>query len=463
MKFLYIILSFQLKAILSTCVLLITSFHIVDAQQPSKLHVQDEKYFFQFQPLEQISYKICASQDFQTWKHLASVRGTGSFDWLLPDSELLLARRFYRAESVAAIGSEHLTGWQSFKLAEAGKYRIGLIGDSYTHARTRYSLRLKQMLAAEYGDLGAGYLSFGFHTSAGYNGSVDNEEFNYSLIKTEWIPTYGNGYGPDACHVTSAVVRAAITVRILKTVDSIQLRYVNQVGSGGFRYRINSGAWVSVATDAELGLGNHEITLGNIVAPYEIEIEALAAGVTLMGVEAVKSGDGVVVHKLAVSGGRALVFATNDLAKTSTASLQLDMAVIMFGTNEHLGNQAPWSFRQGLVNIVQTLRSSNPSIDLVFALPCYTKYELENPRAYNLQDYGAVMRSVAEEYQGAYIDFTEVFGPADQLQNLVDAGLMSSDRIHPTTSYAGEGCGGYLIANTIYKSVLSCNSSVYWE
>ena len=451
-----------MKVVILIYILFSTFSHVVDAQQWANVHIQNGKTYFQFQPLEQISYKICASQDLQTWKHASSVRGSGFFDWVIPDSELMFARRFFRAERVVATGSENLTSWAAFKAAENGKYRVGLIGDSYTHARTRYSLRLKQMLAAKYGNLGAGYLSFGFHPSAGRNGSVDHTELEYQINFEEWVKQYGNGYGADACHVTSAVAGAAITVKILKTVDSIQLRYVNQVGSGGFRYRIGNGSWASVSTDAELGLGDVDIALNGQVAPYDIEIEALAVGVTLLGAEAVKSGDGVVVHKLGVSGGKAEIFVNNDLAKAATNALQLDMAVIMFGTNEHLGGRTPASFRLALVNIAQTLRSSNPSIDLVFALSCYTKYELEVPRKYNLQDYGAVMRSVAEEYQGAYIDFTEVFGPADQLQNLVDAGLMSSDRIHPTTSSAGVNCGGYLIANTIYKSVLGCNSSVYW-
>ena len=110
------------------------------------------------------------------------------------------------------------------------------------------------------------------------------------------------------------------------------------------------------------------------------------------------------------------------------------------------------AYLAALQNIITTVRSVKPGIDVILMLPCYTQYELELPRAYKLHDYGKVMLEVVAANNAAYIDFSDVFGPAAQLQTLIDAGLMATDRIHPSTT--GVGSGGYLMADTISKSIL---------
>lgn len=205
-------------------------------------------------------------------------------------------------------------------------------------------------------------------------------------------------------------------------------------------------------TDAPEQLGIELLDLRAHTAPYDVEIEALGADVTLIGAEAIKEGSGVVVHKLGATGRASYNFATNTVSKQSLVQLNLDMVIIMFGTNEQLGGQIQsviW-YKGALSNIISSLRAGNPAMDVVLMLPCYTKYETEDPRTYKLQDYGKAMREVALEKKAAFIDFTEVFGPAAELQNLIDAGLMHFDRIHPTI---GPGSGGFLIADTLEKSI----------
>lgn len=425
----------------------------VAAAQGLKIHDENGSMGLRFNVEPGYSYKLSSSSDLGSWSHLVSLRGSGEIDWPLRSSELGQQRIFFRAKKVAASNVENLTGWTGFQSAMTGRFHVGLIGDSYTHARTRFSKRFKQTLTVQYGNLGAGFLGFSYLQGGGTNGSIDETELNYTIPSAQWASQYGSGYGPDACHVISSVPNATLSVQVLKTVEAMKLYYVNVPGTGGFRYRIEEGAWSTVATNSPLMLGIETLDLQAHTAPYDVEIEALQSGVVLIGAEAIKSGDGVVVHKLGASGRRATDFANNAASRDSLDELDLDMAIIMFGTNEQGGNRSPESFRIGLQNIITSLRANHSEIDIVLVLPCYTKYELESPRTYKLQDYGKVMREVASTNHAAFIDFTEVFGPALELQNLIDAGLMATDRVHP--SKTGVGSGGYLIADTISRSVLS--------
>ena len=402
------------------------------------------------------SYKVSGSTNLVDWSHLVSVRGQDVVPWSLPAAELAYAKRFFRADMVTAQGLTGLNRWTNFQATAGARLQIGMIGDSYTQNRSRYTKRLKQTLTAQYGDLGAGFLGFASFSAAGLNGSVDDTELNYTIAYTNWTTKNGGGYGPDAGHVTSLSNNASLSIQVLKTVETNKLYYVNTPGTAGFHYRIRDAvttqSWVTVSTDATLSLGITAIDTRTNIAPYNIDIEALGLGVSLIGSEAVKAGPGVVAHKLGCSGGRADQFAVNTVSQAALNALNLDLIIIMFATNEQAGNATPASFKTALQNIITTVRSVKPGIDVILMLPCYTQYELEIPKAYKLHDYGAVMLQVAASNNAAFIDFSDVFGPATQLQNLIDAGLMATDRIHPSTT--GVGSGGYLMADTISKSIL---------
>ena len=404
------------------------------------------------------TYKVSASTNLVAWDHLASVRGQDVVPWTLSAAELGYARRFFRADKVGAQGLAGLTVWSNFQATAGARLQIGMIGDSYTQNRSRYTKRLKQTLAAQYGNLGAGFLGFAsFTPTNGANGSVDETELDYTIVYNQWTSKNGGGYGPDAGHVTSLSNNASLTISVKKTVETNKLYYVNAPGSAGFRYRlrnaVTTNSWVTNATDAALSLGLTALDVRTSIAPYNIDLEALGVGVSLIGAEAIKTGPGVVAHKLGCSGGRADQFAANAVAKAALNELNLDLVIIMFATNEQGGNATPASFKAALQNIITTVRSVKPGMDVILMLPCYTKYELEFPTTYKLHDYGKVMLEVAVANSAAFLDFSDVFGPATELQNLIDGGLMNIDRIHPSTT--GVGSGGYLMADTIAKSLLN--------
>ncbi len=406
-----------------------------------------------FPPETGYSYKVNASPDLLDWNHVVSLRGEGTAIWQLPAPERAFAKRFYRLNKVVPQGLGNLAAWSAFQAAPAARFKIGLIGDSYTQNRYRYTRRLKQTLASNYGDLGAGFLGFASFSSSGLNGSIDDTQLNNTIEYSKWATKNGGGYGPDGGDVTSLTANSSLSIAVLKSVSAVKFYYANKPGTAGFRYRIQSGGWSTVPTDAALSLGLHTVNVQAYTAPYNIDIEALGVGVTLIGAEAIIPGNGILLHKLGASGGKASHFTANSLAVNSTHELDLDMAFIMFGTNEQSQNTTPNVYRDTIQYIIDNLRARNPSIDLVLMLPCYTKYEVETPGTYRLWQYGAVLRELAAANNTALIDFTEVFGPASELQNLIDGGLMSTDRVHPTTT--GVGSGGYLMADTISTCILS--------
>ena len=179
------------------------------------------------------SYKVSASTNLVDWNHLVTVRGQDVVPWSLPAVELAYVKRFFRADKVTAQGLAGLTVWTNFQAAAGARLQIGMIGDSYTQNRARYTKRLKQTLAAQYGDLGAGFLGFASYSAAGLNGSVDDTQLNYTIAYTNWTTKNGGGYGPDAGHVTSLSNNASLTIQVLKTVETNKLYYVNTPGDGG--------------------------------------------------------------------------------------------------------------------------------------------------------------------------------------------------------------------------------------
>lgn len=416
----------------------------------------------QFLPPKGFSYMIESSPDLISWTHRVTRRGPGIVQWSLPSADASAPRNFFRLGKVVAHGLSNLTGWAAYQASPSGSFRIGAIGDSYTANRDRYVKRLKQTLASTYGDLGAGFLGFSAWAtfSSSVNGSSDETQLSCSVPAAQWTSVYGSGYGPDAGHVTAATSNSSLSVTVHKSVDSLKIYYAKTASSPGFRYGFQTGgitsSWTNVPTAAgATSLGTESLTVSSRAAPYTMEIQALGTGVALIGVEAVINGTGVVLHKLGSSGGRASGF-TGSMPAASLRQLDLDMAIIMFGTNEQGGNVTPAAFKANLQSISNNLRTQNPAVDLVFMLPCYTANELESPRAYKLQDYGNAMRDVATANQGAFLDFTQIFGPAAELQNLIDSGLMHTDRIHPSTT--GIGSGGFLMADTITWSILSMNA-----
>ena len=299
-------------------------------------------------------------------------------------------------------------------------------------------------------------MSFGYPSGwvAGKNGSINSAWMEAFLDATEWTSTYGYGYGPDACHLTSESEASNISIWLKLQYDRVRIYYVTDPESRGFRYRVNGYSdWQVVDTGESQEAKMIEISDLPTQKYTEVQIEALSANVHLLGASALIDGNGVVVSKLARSGGMASMFAHNEYAVASYGLLDLDMGLILFGINEQFNGVSGSDFRASIEALVLALRSVNPQIDIVLVLPNYTKFELEQSTGISLDVYRAELQSLALIMDCCFFDMTKVFGPAKRLQDLIDNGLIYSDRIHPTTVQSGRLTGGGVMATTLFDEL----------
>ena len=356
-----------------------------------------------------------------------------------------------------------------------GPIKVCMIGDSYTHGRSRVCQPFRDMMLSTknggkgFQNAGAGYLSFAWHSSNPDgsaklpNSSVDNDELDMDISianVAKFDLTAGRGHGPDASHIESNTNGATFDIKVKGTpLDSFKLMYVTQTGGGDFTYSVNGGAAVTVPTDDAESVSTVNIDLSTQTSvPYDITVTCDSNVILLGGVGDKDVTDnnlsGFQLHKCGKSGATGGVFADTDLWKYSFAELDSDATFIMFGTNEMAGDISPTGdYTTWIERIIDNIREVKPMQDIVLMLPTFTKFEWEDPMTYKLGDYRDALISIANNKSCGFIDFSRIVQPIEstgltsgvdaQFQLLVDANIMSSDRVHPTH------VGGYLMSKSI--------------
>lgn len=283
---------------------------------------------------------------------------------------------------------------------------------------------------------GAGFLSFFNGDSAIASQSILPERVSCSWTTSHWTNnTSTNTYGPAGVDVVSTGNGSLITVRMREWYTSVDLLYLRQSGGGQFRYRVAGGSWTTVSTaNASRALGTETISISNslTVAPvdFNIEIEALAAGVSLAGLICKTSPYAFNCHSCAATGNTAGTFGQDaTLFASGMAALGANTAVIMFGINELVSQVPLATFKTNLQRIITALPAG---CNVLLMAPHETKYETEVSPGGPLRqkDYSGAMWEVCEANPGrcAFIDWATIVGTFSQ--TLVDAGIMHSDRIH---------------------------------
>jgi len=354
-----------------------------------------------------------------------------------------------------------------------GPIKVCMIGDSFTHGTYRVCKPFRDMMMSTrnggktFQNAGAGYLSFAWHSVVNgaprlANGSVDTSELDIAITNAnvaKFNVTYGNGHGPDAAHIESNTDGAAFNIEVKETpLNAIKLLYVKQSTGGSFTYSVNGASAVTVATAGTSALGTVDIDLsGQTSVPYNITITC-NDNVILIGAVGDKTVTdnnlgGFQLHKCGRTGGTAANFAQTTVWKDSFAALDSDATFIMFGTNEMSGNVTPATYATNIENIITNIRAVKPLQDIILMLPIFTKYEWEVPKTYKLGDYRTALIALANSKACGFIDFSRIVQPIEttgltngvdaQFQLLVDANVISTDRVHPQTS------GGYLMSRAI--------------
>lgn len=345
--------------------------------------------------------------------------------------------------------------------AQAARLSVVLVGDSYTDAYDRYAKKLLDRLVVAYGDGGGGWTGYGFNSGAGpftvggtQPGGIHGNPrpASYTLAYNGAWTGPANFTGtpsPDLGLIESSSVGAFIRRTVPAAPDHTALRLV-WIGTadGVIRYQVDGGSWTSANTQGTVGnVGYTDVTL--TVGAHTVNIEVVSGTVKLCGDIAVSATNGVVFHKLGISGGRIDAFTSVDATQHLAALTLLapDAAIIFEGTNSQgngtAGNYFNWT--TNLTTFVARVRSAGANPDILMVAPPENGLGRVNP----MSDYAMQMRLLSRTIKTAFLDLQRSFG--EQYSDYDDTGtwpLFQSDNTHPTPA-----TGGYIMALEIRRAM----------
>lgn len=291
----------------------------------------------------------------------------------IPAVDARFVRAFALTEDV--YGKYLLRSWfgQVAKIQQADTTSAGvvaMIGDSWIN-NDRIHRPLTSALQTLYGDAGPGYVGIGNDHGATEPVGVTS----YAKVGT-WteLDNADPGRGVDIADSTSTDTATPAKVTIVATCTSAVIHYLKKANGGSFRWRVDAGAWTTVATANASDLYATETISGLSAASHTLEIEvsvAGVAGVTLFGVDLQESGNGVRVHRLGNSGATAAeyVAANSTLWAAALTALAPNLAVVLLGTNDDSADVAPATFGGSMDTIIDRIQAALPLCDVLVLTP----------------------------------------------------------------------------------------------
>lgn len=318
-------------------------------------------------------------------------------------------------------------------LAESARLSVALIGDSWTHAATRWSGPFASALKTLYGDGGPGWVGFGF-AGAGYTLSNGNVGSDATLsYGGTWTAAYAASTSPDICQVASATAGDTLTVGFTGSgASGVDLFYI--AGAGAIQYRWNGGAWNSLSLASGTGLTVAALT-GVPAGAWTLELQNVSGTTTLCGVNVKKTTDGVVVHKLGATGSRASQWSGVNATEwqAGLTALAPNLVAVLLATNDQ-GVYDSATFKGYVQTLVTRIKTAVPLADVLLIIPC------ENGRAntWPMSDYAAAMYELAATNKCAFMDLQYVFGDSfSEYASTSARAWFAADLIHPDPTTGG--------------------------
>lgn len=330
-------------------------------------------------------------------------------------------------------------------LNESQKLTILMIGDSWTHAATRYSGNFGLEMQKAFGGTSAGFTGFswGYGTppNAGWNTNFDPSTTSIA-ISGAWVVKYGNQTSPDICAASSSTAGDTIVVTTTREATSAILFANNN--SAQIRYKYNSGAWNSLTLSGAV----EYFTLATPPAgSFDITFEVVSGVCDLYGLSLTNDGSGVVIHKVGATGSQLAAWANlsnNADWKANIAALAPNLITILHGTNDQ-NNYTAAQFKASGQILINNIRSVLPLCDILLISPC------ENGRvnAIPMAEYQDVTQQLAYENKCAFLNLQHVFGDSfSEYASTSSRNWFNADLIHPAPS-----TGGRAILDAVYKIV----------
>jgi lysophospholipase L1-like esterase len=310
-------------------------------------------------------------------------------------------------------GQHLLRDWRAalgkVRNASAGAQAVMVcLGDSWTE-RDDIWAPVRAALQTAYGDAGVGYVS------ATADGATRVDGWSHSRAGT-WTDT---DTGATALSVnlykavsTDTATPASITVASTgsRGVQTFKIHYYQQSGGGSFRYQVDGGAFTTVNTDNVSASVQTTTITGLSNADHTLKVEvtvAGSAGVTLLGVGLLKTGNGVRVARAGNAGSTVTDWITIGATpwEAALAALAPNLVTILLGTNDKTGNLTMNTYATGLGTLIDRIRAAMPRADILVLTPVDTG----DTATYVMSDYVVEARRVAQTKNVALLNLYEFF------------------------------------------------------
>jgi lysophospholipase L1-like esterase len=190
------------------------------------------------------------------------------------------------------------------------------------------------------------------------------------------------GTGPDGLNVWASTATATMTLGGVKYTE-VTIYYRNTLGT--FRYRVDGGAWTTVAGTGDNALGRVVLTgLSDTVHTLNIDTAGNAGIVSLYGFYTARSaGGGLEINKCGNAGMQSYGMQNYlGYVQGPVTDWDLDAAVIFLGTNDYRNALAPISlYIATLETLAANLRAATPDIGIIFVAPADTNGVAVTPLA----------------------------------------------------------------------------------
>lgn len=325
---------------------------------------------------------------------------------------------------------------------------IGVIGDSWANIQYIIGRPIARKLKTLYGDAGPGYVGFPTAYTAGpATGNVDDAVATIARTGTWVTDNTSSAKGVDGFSISSSTVGDSIAITLIGTARRAVLHYYAQAAGGAVRWKVDAGAWTTISTVGTARMATAEIDFGADITGVVVTIEVETAGtsgVILHGVDLKKDTAGVRVHKLGHSGGYASTITAIDenIGYVQLAALALDLAVIVFTTNEMTNGITPSVMVDNIKTIIRRIKECRPYCDIVLVSPSDNATE---SNTYKHSEYEQAMYQLARDLRIGFFPCKTVIGVhGDYFHNALVADTVP----HPNSA------GGELLGRTLAKELL---------
>jgi hypothetical protein len=278
--------------------------------------------------------------------------------------------------------------------------RIVCLGDSWTQG---IAGALRNSLQTQYGNAGAGFMQF----QDGY-ATIGDGTLAFAGTWTYEETTAAYGLGFQSVLSTDAATPAKVTVTVPAT--SLIIHYGKQPTGGTFRYRVDSGSWTTVDTNAAAAYATVPIS-GLSNASHTLEIEVLtagSAGVRLVGVDAQIAVKGVNVSWCGHAGAKAIDYIALDGAAFAAALVahSPDTVTLQLGINDY-GYYPYTTWTTQMNTLIDRIQAAVPLTDiLLIAQP-----DVGAARTWPMSDYAEAVRDIAVAQGCTMLDLYKNWGP----------------------------------------------------